>query len=175
MPDLKSIPDDTKWQISARCAATLPALFDAAIRPVAGGKCDELGQQVGIALADLTFDIARALRFPVTNAKEIGTCLQTINAVLFGPEFKGEVIAVGDDGAVVIVRRCPHLVQAGACGSREGKFHRCMAFNLASQKRLNPEYASRFVRAMCMGDRQCEMKIEPDGRKEQITSGRETG
>jgi len=30
------------------------------------------------------------------------------------------------------------------------------------QKILNPKYKSRYVRAICMGDRQCEIKVDVD-------------
>ncbi len=77
--------------------------------------------------------------------------------ILFGPDAKGEVIEVGEDGAVIIVKRCPFLFGGSAVGiPYERAFHRCLAFNLSSQKKLNPDYASRYVRAMCMGDRQCK-------------------
>ncbi len=162
MPDLRSIPDDTKWQLATRLSATLPVLYEMVFRPAAGDKFDELEQEVWARLSDLSLDIARSLQLPLKNAQEIAKAMLIVSSILFGPDFKGEVIEVGDDGAVIIVKRCP---LAGACsGCAEpggGIFHRCMAFMLMTQNAFNPKYSSRFVRAACMGDRQCEIKVEP--------------
>lgn len=168
MPDLKSIPDDTKWMLAARCAASLPAMYDVVFRPVAGERYDELEQEIWIELSKLSFDIARSLKLPVKNAQEIAESLRTVYTILFGPEYKAEAIEVGEDGSVIVVRHCPFL-RPGGGGSQDGVFHRCMVFSLSSQKGFNPKYASRFVRAMCMGDRQCEIRVEPD--KEQGKPG----
>ena len=46
-------------------------------------------------------------------------------------------------------------------------FRKCMALTLTTVPILNKGYNARFVRTMCTGDRQCEIKIEeikqPDG------------
>ncbi len=38
MPDLKSIPDDTKWQLAAKLAALLPALYDGRCLAAGAGR-----------------------------------------------------------------------------------------------------------------------------------------
>ena len=84
-------------------------------------------------------------------------------SILFGPDYKGEVIDLGENGATIIIKQCPFLATGGIVGvSPERAFHRCLAFNLMSQKKLNPKYSARYVRAMCMDDRQCEIKVGPD-------------
>lgn len=161
MTDFRSIPDETKWKLCAQCAARIPLLYEHVFRPVVGDAYDEREQQVWMELSDLAFDIARLLQLPVKNAREIAESLRIVNAVLFGPGFKEEIIDVGDDGAVLVHRRCPFLRQGMASGSGgDGMFQRCMAFTLTSQNKFNPNYESRFVRAMCAGDRQCEIRIE---------------
>jgi len=137
-------------------------MYDTVFRPVAGKKYDKLEQEVWIRLAEFSFEIAHSLQLPVRNAQEIAESLRTVTAVLFGPDYKGEIIEVGEDGAVIIVKRCPFLLDGGIGGIPDGTFHRCMAFTLTSQKNFNPKYAARYVRAMCMGDRQCEIKVEPE-------------
>jgi hypothetical protein len=161
MPDFKSVPDAVRWKLAAQFAAVLPSVYDSVFRPVIGEKYDEQEQEVWIRIAQISFEIARSLQLPVKNAKDIAESLRTVTAIVFGPEYKGEVIGVGDDGAVVIVKRCPCL-RTGTGTAQNGTFNRCMAFSLASQKKINPSYAARFVRAMCQGDRQCEIKIEPE-------------
>lgn len=163
MPDLRSIPDETKWQLAARCAARLPAMYDIVFRPVAGEKFDELEQEIWAELAVLSLDTARSLKLPVRNAKEVAESMRVVNTILFGPEYKGETIDVGEDGAVIIIRHCPFLAGGGSSGAGADRtFNRCMAFTLSSQQQFNPHYSSRFVRAICMGDRQCEIKVEKE-------------
>lgn len=162
MITLKTIPDDVKWRLAARCAATIPAMYESAFRETVGSQYDKLEQKIWIQLAHLSLEIAGSLQLPVKTAQELAESLRTVTAILFGPDYKGEVLEIGDDGAVVIIRHCPHIrpdIRAGT--SPDGIFHRCMAFTLSSQNILNRKFTSRFVRAMCMGDRQCELKIEP--------------
>ncbi len=162
MPDLKAIPDETKWKLAAQCAALLPLLYGHVFRPVVGSAYDEHEQEIWLELANISSDIVRSLKLPARNAPEIAESIRTVNAILFGPDFKDEVIEVGDDGTVLVIRRCPFLLEGGGLGSpAEKMFHRCMVFTLALQNRINPGFESRFVRAMCMGDRQCEIKIGP--------------
>jgi hypothetical protein len=165
--DLKSIPDDVKWRLAAQCAARLPAMYDVVFRPVVKENYDELEQEIWVGLAKLSLEIARSLQLPVKNAQQIAESMRTVNTILFGPDYKGEMIEVGDDGAVIVVKHCPFLKEGSVIGApQNGTFRRCMAFALTSQKDFNPKYASRFVRAMCMGDRQCEIKVEAEKAEE---------
>ena len=62
---------------------------------------------------------------------------------------------------MILVKRCP-LPDSGL--DREAgdssTFHKCMVLTLTTIPLLNKEYSARFVRTMCTGDRQCEIKIE---------------
>ena len=161
MPDLRSVPDDTKWRTATRCSTRLAALYDVIFRPVLKERYDDLEQDIWVHMAQFSYEIAASLQFPMNTARELAESLRSVNTILFGPEFKDEVIEVGDTGAVIIVRRCPHVT--GECpGPEDGTFRRCMAFTLTSQKAMNPAFSSRFVRAMCAGDRQCEIRIDPE-------------
>jgi hypothetical protein len=161
MPDLKSIPDETKWRLASQCVARLPALYEAVFRPVTGDSYDSLEQEIWSGLAGFSYDMVKTLRLPVRTADELAQSLIVVSTIMFGPDFKAENLGVGDDGSVIIVKRCPFRAEGGVGGSQpEQVFSRCMAFLLTSQKILNPKFNSRFVRAVCMGDRQCEFKIE---------------
>ena len=161
MPDLKSIPDDVKWRLAARLAALLPALYEAAFRDVAGGKYDEIEQQIWMEISIIVGDIVRALSLPVSTAGELADSLRTVMAILFGPEYKSETLDFSDDGAVVLVKRCPLPACRHDSGSGDTPaFNRCMALTLTTVPSLNKKYSARFVRTMCTGDRQCELKIE---------------
>ena len=170
MRDLRSIPDDVKWKISARGAARLPAMYEVVFAPIAGDRYDELEQEIWVEFSKFGFDIARSLQLPITSAEDLAQSMSIVRAILFGPDYKDEVMEVGDDGSVVIVRQCPFVAEAAGRGaSPDRAFKRCLAFTLSTQKSLNPEYKSRFVRAMCMGDRQCEIKVdkEEEGKKKE--------
>jgi len=168
MPDLRSVPDETKWQIATQYALHLTAMYERVFRPVVQDRYDELEQEVWMHMARFSLEIAQSLRLPTGTARDLAESLRLVRTLFSGPDYKGELIEVGKDGAVIIIRRCPAL--AGDCcspASGDGTFRRCMAFTLASQKHLNPGYSSRFVRAMCMGDRQCEIKLEPEKEQKQ--------
>jgi len=161
MPELKSIPDDVKWLLAARLAALLPALYDDAYRSIIGEKYDEIEQNIWIGLSRMAFGIIRDLSLPTENANELADSLRVVMAVLFGPDYKSETLEISKNGAVILVKRCP--LPASNTISRAGDmktFHKCMAFTLSTVPQLNKNYSARFVRTMCTGDRQCEIKIE---------------
>jgi hypothetical protein len=168
MRDLRSIPDDVKWKISAKGTARLPAMYEVVFSPVLGDRYDELEQEIWVEFSKFGFDIARSLHLPITSAVDLAQSMSMVRAILFGPDYKDEVMEVGDDGSVVIVRHCPFVAEAAGRGaSPDRAFKRCLAFTLSTQKSLNLKYKSRFVRAMCMGDRQCEIKVDRDAEHTQ--------
>ena len=161
MPDLNSIPDDMKWRLAAKLAALFPALYERAFRGVVGEKYDEIEQEIWMELSRLVLDIVRDLSLPTSSANELAGSLRTVMTILFGPDYKSETIEVSKDGAVVLIRRCPILESGYNPGDGgAGIFHKCMALTLTTVPLLNKSYSARFVRTMCTGDRQCEIKIE---------------
>lgn len=161
MSDLKSIPDDVKWRLAAKLAALLPALYEAAFRDVAGDRYDEIEQGIWMEISCVVDDIVRDLSLPVGNAGELADSIRTVMAILFGPDYKSETLEFSNDGAVVLVKRCPLPERCPGGGSGDtATFQRCMALTLSTIPQLNKKYSARFVRAMCTGDRQCELKIE---------------
>jgi len=161
MPDLKDIPDDVKWRLAAQCAASLPAMYDAAFRSVVGKQYDEIEQECWMGLSLMVRDIVRDLALPVRNASECATSIQIVLAILFGPDYRIETFDVSEDGAVILIKRCPFLTHGNMAGAApQGFFSRCMALTLTTIPLLNKNYTARFVRTMCTGDRQCEIKIE---------------
>lgn len=163
MAGTSPIPDETKWRIAADFAATLPALYDLAFREPVGKRYDEIEQEVWIETAKIMFTVARDLSLPVETAQDLAGTLRTVATILFGPGYKTEILEVSKDGTVIIVRRCPFLekgVSAGGDGKRI--FHKCMAFTLTGIPFTNKEFSARFVRTMCMGDRQCEIRIQKE-------------
>jgi hypothetical protein len=171
MPDLRSVPDETKWRIATQYSSHLSAMYEKVFRPAIKNRYDELEQEIWIEMAQFSWEIAKSLKLPVETSREMAESLSLVRTIVSGPDSREEVIEVGKDGAVIIVRRCPHLMNdSSPSSSGDGMFHRCMAFTLASQKQMNPDHSSRFVRAMCMGDRQCEIKIEPEKKTGEKTA-----
>jgi hypothetical protein len=161
MPDLKDIPDAVRWRYAAGCAAMLPALYDAAFREALGKKYGELEQDIWMELGRMVRSIAHDCSLPVRDAKECARTVQVATIVLFGPEYGGEILELSNDNAVIIVRRCPFLYHSYTLAAdHEHTFARCMALTLTAVPLLNNKYTARFVRTMCTGDRQCEIKIE---------------
>ena len=160
MADLNSIPDDTKWRIAAEFSATLPALYDHAFRETVGERYDETEQGVWMEAAKIIFDIAKSLSLPTGTAQDLAETMRIVMVILFGPEFKSEALEVSKDGSVIIIRRCP-LIAAGYDAGTNGErtFGKCMAFTLTGIPVLNKDFSARFVRTMCAGDRQCEIKV----------------
>ena len=161
MPELKDIPDDVKWRCAAQCAASLPAMYDAAFRKVVGKQYDELEQELWIALSHMVRNIVQDLALPVRNASELATSMQIVLTILFGPDYRTETFEVSNDGAVILIKRCPFLTHGDiAAAAPQGFFSRCMALTLPTIPLLNKNYTARYVRTMCTGDRHCEIKIE---------------
>jgi hypothetical protein len=155
-----SVPDDIKWRIAAEFSATLPALYDHAFRDVVGERYDEIEQEVWMEASKIIFLIAKSRSLPTGTAQELALTLSTVMVILFGPDFKTESVEVSKDGAVIIVRRCPLIAASyntGTDGDRT--FRKCMAFTLSGVPGLNKDFSARFVRTMCSGDRQCEIKV----------------
>jgi hypothetical protein len=161
MPDLKSIPDEVKWRLAAQLAALLPALYDRAFRGIVGEKYDEVEQEIWMELSGLALGIARDLSLPTSNAGELADSLRMVMGILFGPDYKSETLEISRGGAVVLVKRCPLPANTHDSGAGDtATFHKCMALTLSTIPLLNKGYSARFVRTMCTGDRQCEIKIE---------------
>ena len=122
------------------------------------------------------FEIAKTLSLPVGTAKDLAETLRIIMVILFGPEFKSEALEVSKDGAVIVIKRCPLIsgrIDADSTGGHA--FRKCMALTLTAIPRLNKDFTGRFVRTMCTGDRQCEIKVGKDapvlaGKREKSNS-----
>jgi hypothetical protein len=161
VPDLKSIPDGVKWRLAAQLAALLPALYDTAYRGVVGEKYDEIEQEIWMEISRMASDIVHDLSLPDNNAGQLADSMRIVMGILFGPDYTAETLEISNSGAVVLVKRCPlpdsRLEREAGDPS---VFHKCMVLTLTTVPLLNKGYSARFVRTMCTGDRQCEIKIE---------------
>lgn len=160
MTELKEIPEDVRWRLAAEFAARLPAMYEAAFRPLTGEKYNEIEQEIWMELSRSALEIARYLSLPAGNAKQLAETMRIVLVILFGPGFSSEALEVAPDRSVIIMKRCPLLDHGSGNGQPvHPAFHRCMAFSLTAIPLLNKNYSARFVRTLCSGDRQCEIKI----------------
>jgi hypothetical protein len=154
------IPVEIRWEVAAKIASMLPVAYGIIFRDVVGADYDRLEQQVFVALAHEAKIVARTFSLPVGTARDLVATLAILNTVFFGPEIKSEQVSFENDRAVLLVRKCPMMLREQECHAQPGDvFNRCLAFTIAAIEELNPEYTLRFVRCMCQGDRNCEMKI----------------
>ena len=154
------IPEEMRWKIAAKIASMLPVTYGMVFRDIIGAEYDRLEQQVWVALAHEAKVVAWTFSLPVGTARELSSTLDILNTVFFGPEIKSEQVSFESDHAVLLVRKCPLMLREQELHASSGDvFNRCLAFSIAAIEELNPEYTLRFVRGMCHGDRNCEMKI----------------
>jgi hypothetical protein len=161
MADIREIPDRVKWRFAAQCSATLPALYDIAFREALKERYGLLEREIWMELAHALATIAHDCALAARNADDIAKAVQAGLYVLFGPNLGAETIAFSDDRAVIVIKRCPFLIHSSTLATDCGNsFARCMALVLTAVPLLNKEFEARFVRALCTGDRQCEILIE---------------
>ena len=154
------IPEEMRLQVATKIVTLLPEMYRMVFQDVVGAGYDKLEQQVFVALAHEARIVAWTFALPVGSAQELASTLDILNTVFFGPEIKSELVSFESDRAVLLVRKCPMMLREQELHSRHGEvFNRCLAFTIAAIEELNPEYTLRFVRGMCQGDRNCEMKI----------------
>jgi hypothetical protein len=154
------VPEEMRWLVAAKIASLLPVTYGLVFRDVVGADYDRCEQQVWVALAHEAKIVARTFSLPVGNARDLSSTLDIIITLFFGPDIKSENIWFENDRAVLLLRKCPMMLREKELHAPPGDvFNRCLAFSIAAIEELNPEYTLRFVRCMCQGDRNCEMKI----------------
>ncbi|HMK15791.1 MAG TPA: hypothetical protein VK450_02595 [Methanomicrobiales archaeon] len=160
MVDLREIPEATRWQIATRILSSLPVMYDMAFRGAVGKTYDELEYQVWLELGKDALDIAKAFQLPVGRAAELARALRLITVLIFGPEFRYEVLEISMERATLITKTCPFLGSTHEYGGTpKNLFPKCLAFSIAVVETLNPRFTARFVRSLCMADRTCEMTV----------------
>jgi hypothetical protein len=154
------IPEGIRWQIASKIASTIPVLYGQFFKEAMGSAYDRIEQQIWISLAQEAKKIAHMYDLPIKNSGELAATLAIITTVFFGPELKSEEVVFDGDRAVLMIQRCPFHIREQELRPVHGEvFNRCLAFSIAAVDALNPDYALRFVRSSCQGDRHCEMKI----------------
>jgi hypothetical protein len=161
---LKEIPDDIKWRLASEYAARLPALYDRAFRACIGSRYDEIEQEIWMEVARTAAGIVKDLSLPVRTVEDLAETMRTVLGILFGPGLKSETLGISEEAAVILIKSCPLLsCSCDTGGDGHCTFRRCMALILTAIPRINTGFSVRFIRTMCTGDRQCEIKITRNG------------
>ncbi|ACL17236.1 hypothetical protein [Methanosphaerula palustris] len=156
------LSDAQKWQIAAELSATLPAIYDRLFRSAVGNSFDRLEMSVWLVVAERAVEVASMFNLKRATAAEIAETLMTIVTIFFGPRIRYEHLTSRKDLAVILIRDCSLLECAEeVCASPAQCSARCLAFMIPAVQRLNPAFTLRFVRARCLGDRGCEVKVIP--------------
>ena len=157
---IRKIPEERRHEIAGQLASLLPVIYDLAFRELMADDFAQREREIWIEIGKEVPHLAGTCHLSCTDAPHIADTIAVVWELLFGSEFKSEILDLSTDTAVILTKRCPFLVRAQETGgASEHCFTRCLAFSLTATERLNPKYTLRFVRAMCMGDRNCECKI----------------
>jgi hypothetical protein len=158
--DIRKIPEERRHEITGQQASLLPVMYDLVFRGIIGDDYDRMEREIWVELGRQVPHLAGTYHLPHADAPGIAGAISVARALLFGPEFRSELLDISPDIAVILTKRCPFLMRTQEVGGvAEHNFTRCLAFSVTAAERLNPKYTLRFVRAMCMGDRHCECKI----------------
>jgi hypothetical protein len=156
-----------RWHLAARSASRLPVLCTAVLRTRLGDAYDDhLTEEIWYHVGAGALEIAKGLDLPLNPADRLAASLLEVLRILFGLEFRGEILELAPDRAVLLINRCSILVRAMEMGERSPAiFHPCLAFCVSATENLHPDFSARFIRAMCLGDKNCEMRI---AKKEEL-------
>lgn len=154
------IPDEARWKVAGRLAASIPVMYDFAFRDFVRDRYDDIERDIWLEIGKEVKIVADSFKLPSKTPKEIASTLLTVATIFFGPDWVRNLGDPGEDTAVLITKRCPFRMKEEELRGRPD-FHiqKCLAFTTMAVENLNREYTVRFVRSMCMGDKHCEMKV----------------
>lgn len=159
---LEDIPAGKRWEIAAKSASAMPLIYDMHFRKVLGEKYDEIERPIWTEGGKEVNKLATALGLPSGNAIEINETFGVIGTILYGPEFRFDIIEKTKDRVVKKVIECPILNRAREMGLDPEivALKACMIYDKSAIENLNPKYTHRLNANMCSGSRYCEMVIE---------------
>lgn len=168
---MKELTPEVKWQIAAKSASSLPVIYGIVLRDIVGEEYDRIVERIWFHWGAEAREIAQACNLKVSPAPKLAATLLEILKLLFGPEFRGEVLELPNERSVLLIKLCPFLMRCRELGENPLViFHPCMAFSISATESLNKDFSLRFIRGMCMGDRNCEVRI---ARRESLESNDE--
>jgi hypothetical protein len=96
MMELKDIPAEMRWAIAAKSATAMAWAYGTAFQAVIAKKYFEISQQIWKEGGKEAKRLADTLGLPAGNAIEVDNSLGIISVILYGPEFKWDVIEDGE-------------------------------------------------------------------------------
>jgi hypothetical protein len=162
MVDAKSIPAEIKWEIAAKSATAMPWVYGMAFRGLIDEKrFHEIDQQIWTEGGREAKRLADKLNLTSRNAKEVNSTWGIVSSILYGPEFKEDIIEENENRVVTRITGCSFLNRAKEMriDPRDG-FGSCQAYSKSTVENLNPKYSQRFLDGMCLGAPYCENIIE---------------
>ena len=162
MISIEDIPAEKRWEIAAKSASAMPLIYDMHFRKVLGEKYDEIERSIWTEGGKEVNKLATALGLPSNNAIEVNEAFGVIGTILFGPEFRFDIVEETKDRVVGKVIECPILNRAREMGldPETVALKACVTFDKSAVENLNPAYTHRLNANMCSGSRYCEMVIE---------------
>lgn len=162
MVSIEDIPLEKRWEIAARSASAMPLMYDMVFRKAIGRKYDEIERQIWVDGGRELKTLAESLGLPSENAREVGEAFGVVGTILYGPEFRFEVVEEAKDRAVSRVTGCPVLNRAKEMGLDPEivALRACEALGKSAIESLNPMYTRRLETSMCAGSDYCESVIE---------------
>lgn len=171
---LDEMTPESRWLVAAKFACRLPVLYGILMRDAVGETYDRRVEELWCHCGEEVLEIARAADLKVSSADRLAHSLLKILTILFGPEFRGEILDLSGDRAVILMKKCPFLLRCLECGGSTGTvFHPCMAFSISAVESLHKDFSLRYVRAMCLGDKNCEIRVVKKSLLEEEESERE--
>ena len=82
MISLEDVPVETRWEIAAKSASTVPLLYDKYFRKVLKEKYDDIERPIWIESGKEMKNLAEVLDLPRDKAHEISESLGIIGAIL---------------------------------------------------------------------------------------------
>ncbi|QSZ67263.1 hypothetical protein RJ40_06980 [Methanofollis aquaemaris] len=163
MVEMNQIPAEVRWSLATRATTAIPIAYGRAIRGRFGSGFEDLDEEVWEEIGKSQAGLARAFNFPLRDAGDVARAFGTLSVLLLGPELQGEVkVAEGRDCAALYTTACPMVSRAREVGEETNSLcPACRAYTATAVSSLNPEYGVTYRSGICVGDRRCEVQIEP--------------
>ncbi|OPY54813.1 MAG: hypothetical protein A4E49_00824 [Methanosaeta sp. PtaU1.Bin112] len=162
MTNVDDIPAETKWKIAAKSATAMPWIYGMAFQGLIDEKVfQEIDLQIWKEGGKEAKRLADELNLPASNAKEVNRTWGIVSTILYGPEFKEEIIEENENRVVTRITGCGFLNRAREMGIEpKNGFKSCQAYSSSIVENLNPNYSQRFLNGMCLGAPYCENIVE---------------
>ncbi|MBP2146841.1 hypothetical protein J2129_002295 [Methanofollis sp. W23] len=163
MVEINTIPVEVRWNLATRAMTAIPIAYSRGVRRRFGDGFEDLDEEIWKEVGKSQAGLARAFNFPLRNAGDVARAFGTLSVLLLGPELQGEVkIARSQDAATLCTTACPLVSRAREVGEETPSLcQACRAYTETAVASLNPDYDVTYQSGICVGDHQCEIRIEP--------------